>query len=517
MNGAHALIETLVHCGVDTCFANPGTSEMQLVSAIDKIPGMRPILALFEGVVTGAADGYARMAGKPACTLLHLGPGLANGVANLHNARKAGVPIVNCVGDHATYHLQYDAPLTSDLAGIARPVSAWLERADSPAALARLGAAAVAAAGGVPGQIATLMVPADAAWSALPDNYTAPAMPARRAPPAAAGEAVDAASRALHAARRPVLLLGGEALYGTGLLHAGRASEACGARLYAETFNRRIERGEGRVPVSLLPYFGERVLETLAGVDLIVLAGARTPVAFFGYPNRPSRLVPPGCEVISLVEPASDVPAALAALADTLGAGACASRVQERHRLPAASGRLDGKLVARCVARNLPEGAIVIDEAITNSLAAQQETGAGPAHDWLQLTGGSIGAGLPLAVGAAVAVPDRKVICLEGDGSAMYTVQSLWTMARERLDVINVIYANRSYAILNIELERVGAGTPGPRALSMLDMGNPVLRFAELARSLGVNAVRVETAEEFDAAFASMLRERGPHLIEAVI
>lgn len=517
MNGAHALLETLVRSGLDVCFANPGTSEMQLVQAIDQIPGMRPILALFEGVVTGAADGYARMARKPAVTLLHLGPGLANGVANLHNARKAQSPMVNVVGDHAIHHLRFDAPLTSDVEGIARPVSHWVRSATSPADLARLGAEAAAVAGGVPGKIATLIAPADCAWSDLQADYVAPALPARAALPEIPAAQIALVAKALRQARNPVLLLGGEALLGEGARQAGRIAAVMPVRLHAETFNRRLERGAGRVPIGIVPYFGDRALELLAGTDLLVLAGAKRPVAFFAYPNKPSVLVPEGCEALALAGPSDDTVAALAALADALGAPAAPKIFQSILEMPAVSGVLDGQLAARVIARCLPEGAIVVDEAITNSLYAQQASLGAPPHDWLQLMGGAIGNGLPLALGAAVACPQRKVICLEGDGSAMYTVQSLWTMAREKLDVINVIFANRSYAILNIEFERVGVGAPGPRALSMLDMSNPTLRWSEIGRGMGVNSERVETAEDFEAVLRSMVNTPGPHLIEVVI
>ena len=516
MNGAEALIDTLVRSGVELCLANPGTSEMQLVSAIDRVPGMRPVLALFEGVVTGAADGYARMAGKPACTLLHLGPGLANGVANLHNAQKAFSPIVNVVGDHATYHRQYDTPLNADLEGMARPVSAWLEAGRTPAQLASLGAAAVAAAGGVPGRVATLIAPADAAWTDLPADYVPAITLATPALPRVADSAIEDAARAIRAARQPMLLLGGEALRGEALLNAGRIAARCGLRLHAETFNRRVERGAGRLPLVYLPYRGELALEMMAGVDLMVLVGARSPCAFFAYPNRPSELIPPGCRVLPLAKPTDDVVAALAGLTAALDATA-AEPARQAFSLPALeAGPLDTRRIAQAVARNLPAQAIVIDEAITGSLPAQQLTMGCHPHDWIQLCGGSIGNGLPLAVGAALGAPGRKVVCLEGDGSAMYTAQALWTMAREQLDVVSVIYANRNYAILNFELERVGAGTPGERARSMLNIASPALDWVSLARGMGVSATSVTTAEALDAALARACAEPGPYLIEAL-
>ncbi|MBX3685982.1 MAG: acetolactate synthase large subunit [Rhodocyclaceae bacterium] len=516
-NGAQALIETLVRSGIEVCFANPGTSEMQLVQAIDQVPGIRPVLTLFEGVATGAADGYARMAGKPACTLLHCGPGFANGMANLHNARKARSPVVNVVGDHATYHVRFDAPLSADLEGIARPVSDWLQCASTPAELPRLGAEAVAAAGGLPGRVATLMVPADSAWGELRADFEPPALPAAEALPQVGASQIEAVAGALRKAGRAVLLLGGEALLGEGARQAGRIAARGPLRLIAETFNRRVERGAGRVAIEFLPYFGERALAMLDGADLIVLAGAKRPVAFFAYPGKPSVLVPPGCKLAVLAGPGDDVVAALTGLADALGAPAQPASPQGRPALPPPGPVLDARSAAGVIARCLPEGAIVVDEAITGSMYAQQACAEAPPHDWLQLMGGSIGEGLPLAVGAAVACPDRKVICLEGDGSAMYTVQALWTMARERLDVISVIYANRSYAILDIEFERVGVGAPGPRALSMLDLGNPALGWTEIARGMGVHSERVETPGAFEAALRAMLNSRGPHLIEVAL
>ena len=516
MNGAEALIDTLVRSDIELCLANPGTSEMQLVSAIDKVPGMRPVLALFEGVVTGAADGYARMAGKPACTLLHLGPGLANGIANLHNAQKAFSPVINVVGDHATYHRQYDTPLNADLEGMARPVSHWLESARTPAALAELGAQAVVAAGRVPGRIATLVAPADSAWTDLPADFKPVAARSLAPLPRVPASTVEEVARAIRAAKNPLLLLGGEALIGESLFNAGRLAARCGLRLHAETFNRRVERGAGRLPLVFVPYRGELALELLDGVDLMVLVGARSPCAFFAYPHKPSELIPPGCRVLPLARPTDDVATALAELTAALDAGGSEPLRQALALPDFEPGPLDTRRIAQVVARRMPEHAIVIDEAITGSLPAQQATIGSPPHDWIQLCGGSIGNGLPLAVGAALGAPGRKVICLEGDGSAMYTAQALWTMARERLDVISIIYANRNYAILNFELERVGAGTPGARARSMLNIGNPALDWVSLARGMGVDGVRVDTAEALDAALARMVAEPGPHLVEAV-
>lgn len=512
MNGAESLLRTLVDGGVDTIFANPGTSEMHLVAAVDRVPGVRPVLGLFEGVVAGMADGYGRMAGRPAATLLHLGPGLANGLANLHNARRAATPIVNIVGDHATYHAQYDAPLASDIVGFARPVSAWVHTTTSAARLATDGARAIQAARQAPGQIATLIVPADTAWSEA--GPSAPPLPVH-GPSPVADDAVRATVDALRAGRSTALLLRGAALCGDGLEAAGRIAEATGARLLCDTFAPRLERGAGRVPVERLPYFAEQLVEFLAGTEQLVLVGATPPVAFFAYPGKPSWCAPEGCTFTYLAQPHEDGVAALAAVADALGApGATRRAVYEVAGT--VSGRWDQFGIGRSIARHLPEEAIVADEGATSSLGPAVALATAAPHDVLSLTGGSIGQGLPLATGAAVACGDRKVVCLHGDGGAMYTVQSLWTQAREHLDVTTVIFANRSYAILNIELARVGAvGSPG--ASSMLDLGNPPLDWVALAAGMGVEAVRVDTLQAFDDAFAAAMHQRGPRLIEAVL
>ncbi|MCP5432015.1 MAG: acetolactate synthase large subunit [Alphaproteobacteria bacterium] len=516
MNGAEALIETLVANGVEVCFNNPGTSEMHLVGAIDKVPGMRPILGLFEGAVTGAADGYGRMAGKPACTLLHLGPGLGNGLANLHNAKKAGTPIVNIVGEHATYHRKYDAPLSSDIASLARPMSHWVQTVEHAADGPRLASLAVAEALGTPGRIATLILPADSAWNELGRRDAPP-----RARPAAApqvpGARIDAAAKALREAKSAAIVLGNDAMREGPLLAAARIAAATGARLYAETFSKRTERGAGRVAVKTIPYFAEMALDELKGVDLLLLAGARIPIAFFAYPGKASVLVPEGARTQDLARPDEDVPDALEALAEAVGAPRSVNTLQEAKRPGLGEGRLNAHEIGRTLGELLPENAIVADEGCTCGLWASVHTAGAPPHDWLQLTGGSIGLGIPLATGAAVACPDRKVVCIQGDGGAMYTIQALWTQAREGLDVVTIVFANRSYAILNIEFDRVGAGKAGEKAQSMLEIGNPEINFAELARAMGVNAMRCTTVEAFNKALADCMATKGPHLIEAVL
>jgi acetolactate synthase-1/2/3 large subunit len=505
---------TLAGAGVDTCFSNPGTSEMHFVAALDSISGVRPILGLFEGAVTGMADGYGRMAGKPAATLLHLGPGLANGLANLHNARRAATPIVNIVGDHATYHAQYDAPLASDIMGFARPVSGWVHSSISAKTVAADGARAVAAALSPPGQVATLILPADTAWNAA----DGPAPPLPRPVAATVGDAaVDRVAQALRNGKTTAILVRGESLLQTGLAAAGAIAAATGARLLCDTFAPRLARGAGRVVVDRIPYFAEQIVETLAGVQQLVLVGAKPPVSFFAYPGKPSWCLPEGAEVLYLSHPHEDGVGALEALADALGAPIDGARLAPFGRPDAPSGRLNQHTIGQMIARHLPEGAILADEGATASGGTMAATITGPPHDHLPLTGGSIGQGIPLATGAAVACPDRKVVCIQGDGGAMYTIQALWTQAREKLDVTTVIFANRSYGILNVELSRVGARNVGPKALSMLDLHNPELDFVKIAGGLGVEASRAETLEAFESQFADAMASRGPRLIEVIL
>jgi len=514
MNGAESLVRTLVGCGVDVCFSNPGTSEMHFVAALDRVAGMRPVLALFEGVATGAADGYGRMADKPACTLLHLGPGLSNGLANLHNARRANTPIVNVVGDHATYHAQYDAPLASDIAGLARPVSAWVHASTNAKVVASDGARAVQAAIAAPGQVATLILPADTAW--LDADASAPPL-TRIAPATVSSDAIDIAAKALRAGKKTALLMRGHVTRERGLRAAGRIAAKTGARLMCDTFAPRLERGAGLVAVERIPYFAEQIVDFLKDLDVLVLVGTKPPVSFFAYPGKPSWCTPETCAVHYLAQPHEDGVGALEALAEALGAPKEPAGVVEFKRPERPNGKLNAYAAGQAIGFYLPEGAIISDEAATSGLGAATFTANAARHDHLSLTGGSIGQGLPVATGAAVACPDRKVVCLHGDGGAMYTLQSLWTQAREKLDVTTVIFANHSYAILNIELARVGAENPGPRALSMLDLHNPELDWVSLARGMGVDATRATTAEDFADQFASAMKTRGPRLIEAVI
>ena len=512
-SGAQSLVQAFVDSGVNVCFTNPGTSEMHFVAALDSNPEMRCVLGLFEGVVTGAADGYGRMTGTPAATLLHLGPGLGNGLANLHNARKARTPVVNVVGDHATYHRKYDAPLTSDVEGIARPVSGWVKVSESADDVAIDGAAAVQAALSPPGQVATLILPADTAWNMT--NTVATPLPAP--PPAAVDTGlVDAAAKALKSGKPAVILLNGVISQQRTAL-ADQIAQATGARVIMDTFIPRVQRGAGRAEAARLPYFGEQAAEVLEGTEHLILVSTQPPITFFAYPDKPNWLTPEGCELHTLVERDGDIDAALEALVEAVGAGKLEARRVELERPGLPHGDLDPRSIGASLAHHFPENAIVVDEGGTAGGGCSFSTRTAPPHDWLMLTGGSIGYALPTATGAAVACPDRPVICLQGDGGGMYTVQALWTQAREQLNVTNIILANRKYAILQIEFARVGAHNPGPKAMSMLDLTNPELNWTSIAEGMGVTAWRVSTAEEFNKALAASLREQGPCLIEALI
>jgi len=519
VNGAQALIHTLVDHGVDTCFMNPGTSEMHFVAALDDVTAMHSVLALFEGVATGAADGYSRISGRPAATLLHLGPGLGNGLANLHNARRAHSPVVNIVGDHAISHRAYDAQLQSDIATVARNVSSFVRTTESTPDLGRDAVDTLVAAYGPPGAVATLILPADVSWSdggtVVPVVDGVGTRPCAGRPPDP--DVLDAAAAALRSGERSALFIGGRACSGPLLDAVADLAAATGAEVLCETFPARLARGAGHPPVERLGYLAEFASLRLDGIRHLVLLDASSPVSFFAYPGKLSDLVPEGCTVHPVAGASDDVVAAVAALADVVGAPAGRAVRQEAASPGLPTGALTAQSVCQAMGALLPEGAIVSDEGNTAGLFAPGATAGSPPHDWLCLTGGAIGQGLPVAVGAAVAAPDRRVVALEADGSALYTVQSWWTMAREGLDVTTVILNNHSYAVLNMELDRVGAESPGPRARDMLDLGRPDLDFVQIARGLGLPAARAETAEQFAGELARSLATPGPSVVEALV
>ena len=513
MNGAESLVHSLLNSGVDTCFTNPGTSEMHFVAALDRVPGMRCVLGLFEGVVTGAADGYARVTGKPASTLLHCGPGLANGLANLHNARRASTPVVNIVGDHATYHRPLDAPLTADTEGWARGVSGWVRTAMDVKTVGADAAAAVQAANIAPGQIATLILPSDTSWNE--GGIPAQALPRVPVPLASPNQIEECAAILRRGGSGIVLLLGGEALSSQGLSLAHRIASATGCRLMAQGSNAKMARGQGRVSLDRVPYVVDAAVKAMAGTKQLLLCGARKPVTFFAYPDKPQTSIPDGAEIHILARQEQDLIEALSRLADMLHCPKVADPDNgPRHEI--VRGPLTPESVASTLGALMPEGAVIADESVTYGRGFFANTKAAPHHDWLNVTGGAIGGGMPMATGAAIGAPGRRVINMQADGSAMYTVQALWTQAREKLDVTTVILSNRKYQILIGELANVGAN-PGRTALDMLDIGNPDLDWPKMANAMGIEAASTDSCGGFADLLASSLNRKGPFLIELLI
>ena len=510
MNGARSLVETLLRSGIDTCFANPGTSEMHFVAALDQSAGMRCVLGLQENVVTGMADGYYRIAGKPACTLLHCGPGLANGLANLHNARRARSGIVNIVGDQATHHRPFDAPLTADTEGLARTVSGWLRTSTKAPDVGRDAAAAVQAALTGPGHIATLILPSDASW----DEGGIVVDPLPRLQPAAVDpHSIETAARVLREGKNVLLLLAGRAVLSEGQALAWRISQTMGASLMADYVTAHLARGRGRLKLERVPYNTDLAVEALRRFDHIILVSAKPPVGFFAYPGKPSTQYRADTQLHVLTRPDQDPVQALDTLAQLLHAPQVP--IPDPGPQPtAAIGLPTSDKLACTLAALMPENAIVSDESVSYGRGFYRHTHTAAAHDWLHLTGGAIGDGLPVATGAAIgAGGQRRVISLQADGSAMYSLQSLWTQARERLPNTTILLNNRSYAILVGEYGSVGA-TPGPTAMSMLDLGDPLIRWTELANGMGVEAARAETMEQCADLMAFSFGQPGPFLIE---
>jgi acetolactate synthase-1/2/3 large subunit len=512
MNGAESLVHTLLKGGVDVCFSNPGTSEMHFVAALDRIPGMKCVLGLQENVVTGMADGYFRMAEKPACTLLHCGPGLANGLANLHNARRARSGIVNIVGDQATYHRPYDAPLTADTEGWARGVSAWVRTSAHATEVGADAAVATQAARTSPGQIATMILPSDTCWDE--GGVVAEPLPVP-ATPHADPHAIRNAARVLREKRNVLVLLGGPALREGAQKLANRIQAATGCRLLAEGSNARVQRGRGRLQLERVPYPVDQALAALASVEHIILVNAKAPVGFFGYPGKPSKHYPENAGVHVLTRYEQHAEAALMALVEELGAPDAAIP-DPGARPEAARGAPTPEGLARTIAALMPENCIIADESVSFGRGFYKETFAAPAHDWLHITGGAIGCGFPLATGAAMGAPGRRVIALQADGSGMYTLQALWTQAREKLPVTTIVLANRKYAILLGEYQGVGAN-PGRTAMDMLDLGNPDLSWVKLANGMGVEAAQATTLDQVGDLLAQSCARPGPFVIELVI
>ncbi len=515
MNGAQALIQTLVNGDVDVCFMNPGTSEMHFVAALDDVPEMRSILCLFEGVATAAADGYARMTGKPAATLLHLGPGLGNGFAMLHNARRSFTPIINVVGDHASWHLKYDAPLTSDIVSIADPVSKWIKSSESSDAIGPDTAEAIQKALEHPNGISTLILPGDTAWN---DSHDGPvtAIP-KPAAPTFQADLVENVINILTSGEPTAIVLAGKALMEDVALTANRLATGTGAQLFAGRPTGRWQRGEGRPNIRRIPYPIPQAVQVLEPFKHIILVDAHPPIGFFGYPNLPSELWQPGTQVHRLTEHGEDSAGALAAICESLNVPHNSGPLAELNRPDPATGQLDIPKVWQSIAAFMPDNCVMSNESLTSGYGSEKFMAVAPRHDVISGTGGAIGGGLPYAVGAAVACPDRKIINPQADGSAMYSIQALWTMARENLDVVSIIWNNRAYRILEGELEKVGASADTPKARAMLDLDKPELNFAQMAEGMGVEGTRVGSMDEFNKVLEAAIKKDGPHLIEVLV
>ncbi len=513
MNGAKSLVETLLKSGVDTCFANPGTSEMHFVAALDQSVGMHCVLGLQENVVTGMADGYYRIKGKPACTLLHCGPGLANGLANLHNARRARSGIVNIVGDQATYHRPLDAPLTADTESLARAVSAWVHTSAHAADVGRDTAVAVQAASAATGRIATLILPSDTSWDE--GGVVADALPVLVSP-AINPFAVQNAARVLRSSKNVLILIAGNGTNALSQSLAWRIAQATGAALMADYITGHVARGRGRLQLDRVPYNTDQAVKVLSRFEHIILVSAKPPVGFFAYPGKPSKQYPDTAQLHVLAREDQDAEAALRALVDELGAPEVAIP-DPGPRPDIVTGAPTPEGLAQTLAAVMPEHAIIADESVSYGRGFYKNTHAAPAHDWLHLVGGAIGAGMPMATGAAIGSGgQRRVINLQADGSAMYSLQSLWTQARERLPVTTILLNNRKYSILIGEYKAVGA-TPGPTAMSMLDLGNPNLDWVALAKGMGVEAARATTLEACADLMRQSFKQSGPFLIELTI
>ncbi|MWV26852.1 acetolactate synthase large subunit [Erythrobacter sp. GH3-10] len=511
--GADLLLDSLYDAGARICFANPGTTELSLVSALARDGRMRCVLSLFEGVCTGAADGYARVSGEVPLTLLHLGPGFANGIANLHNARRAGSRIVNLIGDHATWHLEYDAPLTSDIHSLASPVSREVIYLDKPDAIADGVTNAFAATNIAEGGAATIIFPTDVVDAPAPADATALAqVPYSPAPVADAK--IESSAKALDEGGDVVVLLGGNALGEAGVRAGGRLAAALGGRLLMEPYPAIVTLGGDLPKVERQAYFPDDVIAQM-GESRVVLAGARMPISYFGYEGWPSQLVPED-RLVRLAEPGDDAVAALEALADHFDAKAATAPVAaEDVNSPPADKDVSAASIVEELLVQLPEDSIISLEGSTMGGPWLRNAHRAPKHRVITNTGGAIGQGLPCAVGAALAQPDARIVSLQSDGSAQYTLQSLWTMAREGLKVTIIIAANHRYAILQTELNRAGVPLDDKVVANLTKLDHPRVDWVSLAQGYGVEATYARTNGELAEAMRRGLSLDGPMLIQA--
>lgn len=516
MTGAEMILKTAAEAGVEICFANPGTTELALVAAFDTVKNIRPILGLFEGVCTGAADGYARIKQKPAMTVLHLGPGLANGIANLHNARRARSPVLNIIGEHATWIRPYDPPLNMDIASLARTVSGFVKENISADQLSSDTAEAIAAS--LYGRISTLIVPADYQSEVCKTEEIA------RAPfsfHAVDMEMIPHAVSMIQEAKKPALILGDRALRKEGLAAAAQIKAKTGCDLLMITFPAYFEAGAGLPVLNRIPYFPGQAQKFLARYDAFVQVGATEPAAFFGYADGVTSLLPEKAPRVRIDTEKQDAGLVLEALASMLGPAAGKNEmhpVLAQYALPARpAGPLNAQKMCQAIAVLQPEQCIVVEEGVSSGAFYYAYSPYLKPYSHTTLTGGAIGMGMPLALGASLAAPDRQVINIQADGSAMYTLQALWSQAHEKAKVITVICSNHKYFTIELECLRAGYKTLGKEAKSLMSLTQPALDWVSLSRGMGVPAASVATAEAFITEFQKALKESGPYLIEAIL
>ena len=511
-NTADELMLYLQAAGVSACFANPGTTELSMVDALERCPGIRTVLGLHETVCTGAADGYSRLTGRPSLALLHHGPGLANGLANLHNARRGRSPVLTLVGESSEEHNRLQPPLACDARALAGTVSTWVERPRIPGDVEGMVNEAMRHCGGYPGRPAVLLLP-DPLLATACEPF-APPPPSEVQWPVVPESRIEAAAEAIRSGPVAFLLAASGSL-ARGVVAAGRISAATGAQLFCETFPARVSRGIA--PITRMPYFPEAALEAFSHFGTVILAGAPEPVTFFDYTPTGGRLIPAEVRVLTLATPEEDAGDALERLAARLNATGAAEFRLPNDGKPHADAFLTPDLMGQVLGSNLPDPCVVVDESLTSGRTFWIHSESSPRHELMALTGGAIGQGLPCAVGAAIASPDRRVVALQADGSGLYSLQSLWTMARERLDITVVICANRAYRILELELKRAGIRPPGPVARRMCTLDGPAPNWVSLADGFGVPGVRVETAGQLERAFRQSFDVSGPTLIEAIL
>jgi len=517
MNGAQAFFKVLLDGGVDTIFGCPGTSEMQIIQELGQT-NVHAVLGLQENVVTGMAHGYGVMTGKPSLSLLHVACGISNGLANMHNGRRAGAPMVVFAGGVAANH-EVNNPEHQMLLRpqqIAAAATDWQREALTSDLLADCAAEALQVANTGYGKVAMVFGPAQTFWeeATILEDQTRPPIPPRRV----SASTIKEIAESIQSGKKTCLLLGGHALREEALEVAGRISAATGAELWQDYIVARLQRGAGRVPVKRIPYVVEAGVEALKDFEQIVLVGNQIPIPTFSYKGKPLTKVPEGCAIKTLGTTECDLLQALTDLADAVNAPAKAPVHQDRAKGVAPTGVLNEAAICQSIVAAMPDNVIVVDEGNMESFNFPELTAGAAPHDFMQApTGGAIGAGASVAIGASVAAPDRKVVCLEGDFSLNLNIMSLWTMAKQNSNICLVIMNNGGSQALRMELARVRPGDETDKALDMLLIRDPEIDYVKIAEGNGLSATRATTAEEFHQQFVAAMKKKGPHVIDAQV